>query len=263
VAVVIQVGIAEWDIWRLDAAGDAPLQRATVGRLSFNPVWAPDNATLVYSAFENGIWKLMSRNVVRNEPPRELVAELPTEPIPFGRLPDGSLAYTFNLPQHTLNLVKGREPPRESLAPETGEFVRQFRGLSPDGRWLAYASNQSGQSEMYITGLPNGDITQQVSRNGGDHAVWAKTGGQLFYRRSPQGAPSEILSVTVNADGIAGPPRMVLTGEYVYEPGTYDVFPDGSFLMLGMRRRRSHAARRRGELDSAAAFADPATMTRV
>jgi Tol biopolymer transport system component len=59
-AVVVQSGIAEWDIWTLDQAGETPLTRVTVGRFGMHPVWEPDDATLMYSAFEDRTWKSQS-----------------------------------------------------------------------------------------------------------------------------------------------------------------------------------------------------------
>ena len=183
VAAVVQTGIAEWDIWTMDAAGDAALRRATVSRFNLWPLWESDR-TLMYSAFENRTWRLLLRNVDLNEPPRELLSELPAEPIVFGRLPDGSLVYAINLPQQVVYIVKGNGTPRAVPPPETGQFRRILFGLSQNGRWLAYSSDLSGRSEVYVTAFPEGGVTRAVSRNGGDSPVWAKTGQQLFYRHA-------------------------------------------------------------------------------
>ena len=150
----------------------------------------------------------------------------------FGWLPDRSLAYTINIPQQTVYVVTEGGQPRAIPPPATGQFARALHGLSPDRRWLAYVSNQSGQRETYITAFPEGGVTRQVSRNGGDNPVWAKTGGQLFYRRANEGKPGEILSVAVDPDGAVSAPTVVLTGDYVRDKGAYDPFPDGSFLVL-------------------------------
>ena len=116
--------------------------------------------------------------------------------------------------------------------PEAGNFNRGLKGFSPDGRWLAYESNQSGQSETYVTAVQEGGVTRQVSTNGGDLAVWAKTGTQLLYRQSHRDKPDEIVRVTVNADGSIGPRSIVATGDLADGQAAFDVFPDGSLLMI-------------------------------
>ena len=70
IAVVTMTGLAEWELWTMDAAAEAPLRRATVTRFNTWPIWERDSATLIYSAFEDRTWKLLSRNVDLNAPPR-------------------------------------------------------------------------------------------------------------------------------------------------------------------------------------------------
>jgi hypothetical protein len=196
----------------------------------------------LYSAFENRAWRVLSRNIDLNEAPRERLSEVPAEPIVLGWLPDGSLAYTISLPQEVPYIVKDKGPPRTIPPPETGQFLRYQFGLSQNGRWLAYTSDQSGPSEVYVTAFPEGGVTLPVSRNGGDSPVWAKTAQQLFYRRA-QPDTDEVVSVTVNPDGSIGPPFVMLTGNSaragpletataVSGPASFDVFPDGSLLMI-------------------------------
>ena len=58
--------------------------------------------------------------------------------------------------------------------------------LSPDGRWLAYSSTESGQSEVYVVAFPDPTVSERttVSRGGGEAPVWAPSGRELFYRNS-------------------------------------------------------------------------------
>jgi Tol biopolymer transport system component len=114
----------------------------------------------------------------------------------------------------------------------------RFSGVSADGRWLAFVSNQSQQWETYIASLPDGAITRQVSRHGGTNPTWTKTGSVLYYRRPHDIQPGEIMRVTVGADGSVTTPTLALKGDYFRSPASslgardYDVFPDGAFLML-------------------------------
>ena len=64
-----------------------------------------------------------------------------------------------------------------------GGFEEVAPALSPDGRWLAYASNESGRYEVYVRPFPDANAGRwQVSRNGGNEPVWAHNGRELFYR---------------------------------------------------------------------------------
>jgi len=120
-------------------------------------------------------------------------------------------------------------------------FNEQNGEISPDGRWLAYESDQSGQEEIYVRPFPAVDAGRwQVSTGGGSEPLWARGGPELFYR----GPDGTLLGVAVavegGADFRAGRPATLVEGRY-YAGGsrgattgrTYDVSPDGQrFLMV-------------------------------
>jgi Tol biopolymer transport system component len=116
------------------------------------------------------------------------------------------------------------------------EFQPMF---SPDGRWIAYASNESGQYEVYVRPYPGRGEKIQISTHGGIQPVWARDGRELFYF---QGAGfrsgNELMAVPVELGPTftAGQPEVVLEGEFEKGPGfwsNYDVSPDGqSFYMV-------------------------------
>jgi serine/threonine-protein kinase len=108
--------------------------------------------------------------------------------------------------------------------------------ISPDGRWLAYESNESGRSEIYVRPFPNvASGRWQVSSGGGTRALWARNGQELFYVT----LTGTLMSIRPEA-GItwtAGPPAKLFEGPYYVGGGgaagrTYDVAPDGRFLMI-------------------------------
>jgi hypothetical protein len=231
IAVVTLTGISEWDIWTMDTTAAGPLKRLTVNRFSTWPVWESEE-TLVYSAFEDGIWRVLSQKIDLNQPARTLLSGLTQEPAVLGWLWDRSLAYTLILPQQNLFVGKDGEEPQTLALPETGRFGRMLIGLSPNGRWLTYASDVDGRREAYMTALSDGGITRQVSRNGGDLPVWAKSGEQVFYRRALPDRLTEFVRVPVGPDGPIGQPTVVTTGDQLGDRGAFDVFPDGSLLLL-------------------------------
>ena len=105
--------------------------------------------------------------------------------------------------------------------------------IAPDGRWLAYQSDQSGQYEIYVRPFPNiEDGLSQVSTDGGSTPLWAPNGRELFYV-----SPGQLLAVPVQSgDDIAlGNPEIVITGPYWRSSNyrDYDISLDGErFLVL-------------------------------
>jgi hypothetical protein len=118
--------------------------------------------------------------------------------------------------------------------------------FSPDGRWLAYVSDESGRSEVYVKGYPQGDRLA-VSASGGNGPVWARDGKALFFEGNIDGTP-KLMTALVTRDGVSlrvGKPLPLLdrrvpgpTGvieQYARSGNSgirYDVLPDGRFVMI-------------------------------
>jgi Tol biopolymer transport system component len=105
--------------------------------------------------------------------------------------------------------------------------------FSPDGRWLAFVSNESGREEIYIQPYPGPGKKNLISTDGGREPVWSSDGRELFYRSG-----DKMMAVTIQAalEPAIGTPRTVFEGSYVSYAGggnSYDVSPDGRrFLMV-------------------------------
>jgi Tol biopolymer transport system component len=119
-------------------------------------------------------------------------------------------------------------------------FAESDAAFSPDGRWLAYGSNESGRSEVYVRPFPPGGGKWQVSDNGGGYPRWSRDGRELFYRTD-----DGIMVASVEGLGDtfrAGKPREVLKGSF--RGGTdgiplsgntfadYEVAPDGQHFIM-------------------------------
>ena len=114
-------------------------------------------------------------------------------------------------------------PPHYETAPQ----------FSPDGRWIAYASPESGRSEIYVRPFPGPGGKWQISTEGGGEPVWNPKGHELFYR---SGKKLMLVDYEAGQSFSAGKPRVLFEGPYVPTPRSfpdYDVSPDGQrFLML-------------------------------
>jgi eukaryotic-like serine/threonine-protein kinase len=161
--------------------------------------------------------------------------------------PDGTqLAYTVQTGRaHDIHVVTMGETPttRPVLTSAASEESPRF---SPDGRWLAYASDQSGQREVYVQAYPQGERLS-VSTGGGTGPVWRRDGKELYFQGLEGGAP-KMMAVSASPDGaslqlgkpvplfaarVAGPTGAI--EEYASSGNTgisYDVLPDGRFVMV-------------------------------
>ena len=110
---------------------------------------------------------------------------------------------------------------------QSGDAAAAF---SPDGRWLAFESNESGRLEIYVRPFPASDtgVKVQVSNNGGTWPIWSSKGREILYRSGDQ---AMAVAYTATADSFsADKPRVVMT-----TPGTspgFDVAPDGRLLVM-------------------------------
>ena len=104
--------------------------------------------------------------------------------------------------------------------------------LSPDDRWLAYVSNESGRDEIYVTRFPTGG-KWQISTEGGKEPMWSRDGRELFYRNG-----EKMMAVDVSAGAeSAAKPTLLFEEPYELKIGSgasnYDVIPDGQgFVMI-------------------------------
>jgi roadblock/LC7 domain-containing protein len=119
------------------------------------------------------------------------------------------------------------------------EFIETSGVFSPDGRWIAYTSNESGQSNVYVQPFLRAGGKHQVSREGGTHPVWRADGKELFYR----GAGGTLMAVPIDATDQfdAGVPQaLFLTGAPSFTGSqVYDVTKDGKRFLVNARPQQS------------------------
>ena len=112
------------------------------------------------------------------------------------------------------------------------QFYEGRPGLSPDGRWISYESDETGRFEIYVRPFPNVEEGKwQISSNGGFRSVWAPEGRELFYR---SGEAMMVVSIETEPTFTPGRPKVLFTGRYFAGAGrNYDISPDGQrFLMI-------------------------------
>ena len=216
------------------------LTQVTLDGGSFWPVWTPDSKRLAFSSIGRPI--MWSIPVDRSEPAERLTSigagHRPSSWSPDGRVlafdsDDDSGAGDVGV----LELDRDRKP-RLFAATRFAEGSPKF---SPDGRWIAFSSNESGKNEIYAQAYPGPGPKLQLSIGGGTDPVWARNGRELFYRN---GDSMMVVEIRLQPSLTPGKPRVLWTGRYArglssqgspagVTNSNYDVTPDGQrFLMI-------------------------------
>ena len=221
------------NIWLLDRTQGA-LTRLSFDSSAIRPVWSHDGRRVAYVRQVGARVDLRLINADGSAPADSLLA-MPG----FGLwqalfAPDGRsmVVRTIGGPGSrdlwlvALDAARKPVPLLRSSADEVSPTV------SPDGRWLAYASNESGRYEVYVRSFPGMGARYPVSLDGGTVPVWSPRGGELFYRSGPvmmaaelgAGAAFEVLRRTA----------LFSNGDYISDPTHqgYDVAPDGRHFVM-------------------------------
>jgi len=175
------------DLWVAD------LERATLTRLTFDefvmrPTWSPDGSRIAYGTRPQGErgnrWQLVSKPADGSRA-AEVLIEGERSHVPSGFSPDGrALLYDALDPKAMRRDVwmLPLAPPRKPLVLVEGPFLKDQAVVSPDGRFVAYVSTESGQLGVYARPFPSGEGRFQISTGQGSEPRWSRDGRELFYR---------------------------------------------------------------------------------
>ena len=200
------------DIWLHD------LERDTQTRLSFGeaddnrPVWTSDSRRVLYAKSKEGPYQIFWRTVDGTNP-EEPVLEDREDKFPLAVTPDGdTLVYSRSRESDTgLDLWLLSLSSDESARPLLESVNLELHAaLSPDGKWLAYRSDESGREEVYVQAFPSAGQRHQISTAGGSEPLWAPSGRELFYRNADQ---MLVVEIETEAELRAGRPRVLFEKE--------------------------------------------------
>jgi serine/threonine-protein kinase len=229
------------DIYVYDTERDTT-SRLTVTGHAGAPVWSPDARHILFDSTEKGFSFFWIRSDGAGEPQQILAS--PNLIVPWSFSQNGRLAFReqnaksgsdlWTLP---LDLTDPDHPkpgqPEPFLRTPNDEMGPQF---SPNGRWIAYRSNESGNDEIYVRPFPNaGGGRWQISSGGALYAFWSNNGHELFYET----LDNRIMVADYSVDGgsfVPGKPRLWADRELFYAGGSnLDMAPDGKrFAVLAL-----------------------------
>jgi eukaryotic-like serine/threonine-protein kinase len=226
----LDVATNNTDLWTYD------LENGSAKRLTFDPaidstpLWSPDGTRLVFTSDREQKFNLYVKNADGSQE-EKLIPQDGPDRFPEDWSRDGKYVlyqrgtdlWCVTFPELTVSVFL-----KAASAPSVTRF-------SPDGKWVAYASNESGREEIYVTSFPGAHGKWQVSNAGGEQPKWRSDGKELFYL-APDGKMMAV-PVTVGANFDAGTPvalfqanprEMIATSERF----DYDVSKDGQRFLI-------------------------------
>ena len=243
--LAIDINEGKTDVWVYEWARD------TLSRLTFDPVaagwplWTPDGQRIVFSSMR-GDTKTFNLYWQRADGAGDVerLTESTYIQVPGSWHPGGQFLAFLEAERGNGNIMilpmegdarAGWRPGRPTVFVNTPaiEWQPQF---SPDGKWLAYTSNESGRNEVYVRPFPGPGGKWQISTNGGGDPLWSRTGPELFFATVDQ----RIMIATYTADGDSfrpGRPQLVSEARFTVRRGgttmrNLDLHPDGQRFVV-------------------------------
>ncbi len=233
------------DIWVFD------LHRQTRTRLTFGPasqsypVWSPDGKTIYFLSLPKGIAHIYAKAADGSGTVRTVLDTGDTSEVPRSVSPDGRyLIYERKAPSDTgyhiwaLPLIAdgrssdGKSGNGKPFPIVQSSFDEGYPAVSPDGKWMAYQSVESGRREVYITAFPGGGAKWQVSSDGGLVPRWRRDGKELFFLDGSDKLVAVEVSTTGGAVQLGTPHALFQSLGIQRDFGPYDVTADGKRFII-------------------------------
>jgi len=242
------------------------LTQLTTDGLSHAPVWTPDGKNICYRSWKAGtmtMWSMPAdqsrqgerlttvgarQSAVSVSPDgRYLAYNQMADTTPAGAMAAGGMADAGNGGESSMGtgtdiwILPLQGTDRTPRAFKQSTFDEASAKFSPDGRWVAYCTDRTGRSEVYVEPWPGPGMRIQLSSDGGTDPLFSRNGREIFYRN---GDKMMLVRVSMAGQFSAGPPTVLWTGHYSLglssscgPPGVssanYDVSTDGQrFLMI-------------------------------
>jgi eukaryotic-like serine/threonine-protein kinase len=231
----VAVGIAEQEsqVWLYDLMRDTLTRFTFEGNVNGYPAWTLDGKRIAFISNKEGplniFWQLADGSGGLERLTTSDDTQTPNSWSADGQL----LAFNEINPTTGIDVWVLRMSDRKAQPFLRTPFNESAPRFSPDGRWLAYVSDESGRYEVYVQPYPGPGGKWQISTEGGTEPAWNPNGRELFYR---SGDKMMAVDIATQPGFAAGKPRLLFERHYQPTPVTfpdYDVSPDGQrFLML-------------------------------
>jgi eukaryotic-like serine/threonine-protein kinase len=221
------------DVWIYDLASHTPTRLTTAGQVNERPEWTPDGKRVMFRSDEGAVRSsIWWAPVDQSQPPSHLLGSPRAYLFEAVMTPDAKeLIYQVDTMGADIwyRSMSGDTTPRPIAATKA---IENMARISPDGRWVAYSTDESGPYQVVVQPFPGPGPRVQVSVNGGTEPVWAHDGRRLFYRANRKIMVADLST----ADGLTVTSRTALFDddfELASAPhANYDVAPDDRHLLL-------------------------------
>ena len=236
VAMLFDIQAGSTDLWLYDSALTRKTRFTFDPAFDSNPVWSPDGRSIAFSSDRKArfVYDIYQKDAsgARNE---EVLFESDEYKRPTSWSADGRfLAYTRSDGPNGKGDIwvlpfTGERKPFPFI--QTSQFNEQRARFSPDGRFVAYDSDESSSRQVYVTSFPGPGGKLQVSTNGGEDAVWRKDSKEIFFL-----SEGKLMAAEVKANGSAleiGNIQLLFDPHSGFGPNAhYDVTPDGKRFIV-------------------------------
>lgn len=229
------------DIWIYDITRNTFTRLTTEGG-NVRPEWTPDGKHVVFISARDGqigIWQ----QPADGSGPATLLYQPEIEPFEALVSPDAKWLVVRTAPgarfSRDIMIVPLTGTDRGMTPLVSSPFTESMPRVSPDGRWLAYQSNESGRFQIYVRPFPGSGARVQVSDQGGTEPIWGRDGRTLYYR----GGLNEFVAVrvTMTTELAIDERRVVHTGDYLSDSSHPDYDVDARGRMILLRRAGEEA----------------------
>ena len=213
---------------------------------NFAPTWTPDGKNLLFDAIVSSPERTFATDASRQRGLYRIAADGSSAPELIRATPQVShitsiagdyAAVMVTDPVTSTDLwLLSMHPPYEMQPFKRTPAVERQGSLSPGGRWMAYASNESGRSEIYVGPVPGPGGHKQISTEGGDQPRWVRNGREIVYRNG-----TKMMSVPVRIQPVFEVGKPVELFDRKFDPGAavgaYDVTADGQTFVMTRSER--------------------------
>jgi Tol biopolymer transport system component/predicted Ser/Thr protein kinase len=228
-----------WDIWIYDLARDVSTRLTFSESYDGDQIWSPDGSEILFTSSRTGKTISFRKRADGTGEAEPLMAEQGDQTYATSWSTDGRYVMGQRLGEGldlwVLDLESGEVEDYLS-----SPFTEALGVFSPDGRWVAYQSDESGRAEIYVRRFPTGGGKWQISDGGGAQPTWSANGRELFYRNN-----EGLMVVPVDGSGSsfqADKPRSLFTGSFLggtqglsvqgFSFSDYDATRDGQRFVL-------------------------------
>ena len=234
-------GPSGYDLWIMDLEQRVPRRLTFNNEFASSLVWSPDGTQVLYSVqMQSTNYQARLKNIGGGQEDTLVyrgpgIFSMPTTWSLDGRWTVISRSDSTGNQDLWLIPMKGGGSPRPYLQTP---FIEDFAQISPDGRWLAYVSNESGRNEVYVGSFPEARAKYQITTGGSTVAFWSPSGDELYYTDTN----STLFAVPVGSGGGFDPgiPRRLF--RVPADVNTLQIAPDGNRFLVSLLDESTESA---------------------